>query len=171
MGSRFLCSHQGLTSFHSVMGVQSFSIFQLVKLRAIRNMPNHLHLLRTKQLWIPLPLGSHRQSYWVQQKHSEFLNSANTPWTHWVRGGSTEKNSLKFIFMTHIFLALSSQMLTSTSLLEVTSSDTFCNENFYPHNHISLYLWGQDCFLERKSAEALQANSASWHVAHIIVFE
>ena len=170
MGSRFLCSHQGLTSFHSVMGVQSFSIFQLVKLRAIRNMPNHLHLLRTKQLWIPLPLGSHRQSYWEHQKHSELLNSANTPRTHWARGGRTEKISLKFIFMTHIFLALSSQMLTSTSLLEVTSSDPFCKENLPSHkHHISLYLWGQDCFLERKSAEALQANSASWNVVHNIV--
>ena len=64
--------------------------------------------------------------------------------------------------MTHIFLALSSQMLTSTSLLEVTSSGTFCKEKLPSHNHhISLYLWGQDYFLESKSAEALQANSAS----------
>ena len=73
-----------------------------------------------------------------------------------------EQKKFHSIFMTHIFLALSSQMLTSTSLLEVTSSDTFCKENLPSHkHHISLYLWGQDCFLERKSAEGLQANSAS----------
>ena len=74
--------------------------------------------------------------------------------------------------MTHIFLALSSQMLTSTSLLEVTSSDPFCKEKLPSHNHhISLYLREENCFLERKSAEDLQANSASWDVAHIIVIE
>lgn len=112
-------------------------------------------------------LGSHTESSRSTQNYS--IQQTLHGHTEQEEG---EQKKFHSIFMTHIFLALSSQMLRSTSLLEVTSSDTFCNENLSRQNHhISLYPWGQDFFLERKSAEALQANSASWDVAHIIVIE
>jgi len=69
-----------------------------------------------------------------------------------------KKTSLKLFFSTPIFLALVMQMLTSTSVLEVISSDKFWREHHQSTTTAPMYTQGQGSYLERKRAEVFMAK-------------